>query len=102
MVVTQVPADGLGAGVQAPAGEVFVAVRVFGARSSAPAVRQRRVVTPICWHMDNSGQAEQRGRSPVHMRLPNGTSRSLISIQYSRGSTRSSAAMVRSGVLART
>jgi hypothetical protein len=42
---------------------------------------QRWVVTPTCRHMSSTGQIEQRGRVPVQMCLPNGTSRRLISTQ---------------------
>lgn len=42
---------------------------------------QRWVVTPTCRHMDSMAQVEQRGRSPVQIHLPKGTSRSLISTQ---------------------
>ena len=48
--------------------------------------------------MDSSGHAGHLGAGPVQTYLPNGTSRSLISIQYCCGSFAYSAASVRSGV----
>src|SRR5437763_14695714 len=63
---------------------------------------QRWLVTPTCRHMSRTGQVEQRGRTPVQMCLPNGTSRRLISTQYWRGSRASSATIVRSGVVVAT
>jgi hypothetical protein len=55
-------------------------------------------VTPICRQYSSTGQVEHFGRTPVQMCFPNGTSRRLISIQYFRGSTRSNARSVASGV----
>ncbi len=38
-------------------------------------------VTPTCRHIESSGQVEHLGLTPVQTNLPNGTNRSLISIQ---------------------
>src|SRR5690349_11992384 len=42
-------------------------------------VHQRWRVTPTWRHIGSTGQVEQRGRLPVQICLPNGTSRRLIS-----------------------
>lgn len=58
--------------------------RALGAASlegASVAVTYRGFSTPTCAHIGSSAQVEQRGRVPVHTHLPNGTSRSLISIQ---------------------
>ena len=79
---------------------------VFGGKRHVEVARSviRGAVRPWPSPFDRaiSEVVEQRGRSPVQMCLPKGTSRLLISIQRSRGSVASSALIVCSGVFART
>lgn len=46
-----------------------------------PLPRQRCSITPLCRHIDSSGQVEHRGQTPAQTNFPKGTRRSLISIQ---------------------
>ena len=56
------------------------------------------LITPTCWHIERRTQVEHLGRVPVQTNLPNGTRRSLISIQYCCGSLAASTFMLASGV----
>ena len=61
-------------------------------------------VTPTCWqHREQrAGRRSVAAATPVQIALPNGTSRSLISIQYRSGRISARAASVFSGVVVAT